>query len=66
MYFDAYNLYGYAMSESLPNDEIKFDRKNFSKIILNTANNKDIDYYFEIDLKHPDEKREINSISISN
>ena len=45
------------MSESLPNDEIKFDRNNFSKIILNTANNKDIDYYFEIDLKHSDEKK---------
>ena len=36
LYFDANNLYGYSVSQSLPYDEIKFDKNVPLEDILNT------------------------------
>ena len=53
LYKDANNLYGWAMSEFLPYDEIKFHKKVKLEDILNTPDDSDIDYIIEIGLKHP-------------
>ena len=42
LYIDANNLYGWAMGEYLPNDEIKLDRNVNIEDILNTPDNSDI------------------------
>ena len=42
LYVDANNLYGHSMSEPLPYDEIKFDRDNNLKDIINTPDDSDI------------------------
>ena len=54
LYIDANNLYGWAMSESLPYDEIKHDNKVNLEDILNTRDDSDIGYFVEVDLKYPD------------
>ena len=54
LYIDANNLYGWAMSESLPYDEIKFDNNIKLEDILNTRDDSDIGYFVEINLKYPD------------
>ena len=54
LFFDANNLYGWAMSESLPYDEIKFDRNVKVEEILNTLDDSDIGYFVEVDWKYPD------------
>ena len=54
LYIDANNLYGWAMSESLPYDEIKLDNNVNLQDILNTRDDSDIGYFVEIDLKYPD------------
>ena len=54
LYVDANNLYGWAMSEYLPYDEIKFDRNVKLEDILNTPDVSDIGYFIEVDLKYPD------------
>ena len=41
------------MSEHLPYDEIKFDRNVGLEKILNKRDDSDIGYFFEIDLKYP-------------
>ena len=51
LYIDAHNLYGWAMSESLPYDEIKFDTNVTSEKILNTLDDSDIGHFVEVDLK---------------
>ena len=51
---DANNLYGWAMSESLPYDETKLDNNVNLEDILNTRNDSDIGYFVEVDLKYPD------------
>ena len=43
LYIDAINLYGWAMSESLPYNEIKFDRNVKLEDISNTPDDSDID-----------------------
>ena len=53
MVFDANNLYGRALSEPLPFDEIKFDRIVELKDTINTPNDWDIDYLVQVDLKYP-------------
>ena len=54
LYIDANNLYGWAMSESLPYDEIKFDQNVKLEDILNTPDDSDSGYFVEFDLKYPD------------
>ena len=54
LYVDANNLCGWAMSEYLPSDEIKFDRNVKLENILNTPDDSDIGYFFEVDLTYPD------------
>ena len=58
LYKDANNLYGWAMSEYLPYDEIKFDKNVILEDILNTPDDSDIGYYIEVDLKYPDKMKE--------
>ena len=54
LYVDANNLYGFAMSQSLPYDEIKFETENVClEEILNTPDDSDIGYFLEIDLEYP-------------
>ena len=54
LYIDANNLYGWAMSESLPFDEIKFEKDICLNDILNAPDDSDIGYFIEVDLKYPD------------
>ena len=54
LYIDANNLYGWAMSEYLPYDEIKFDNNIELEDILNTPDDSDIGYFIEVDLRYPD------------
>ena len=42
LYIDANNLYGWAMSEYLPYDEIKFDRNVKLEDVLDTPDDSDI------------------------
>ena len=58
LYIDANNLYGWAMSEYLLYDEIKFDRNVKLEDILNTPDYSDIGYFIEVDLKYPDNIKE--------
>ena len=54
LYIDANNLYGWAMSESLPYDKIKLNINVNLEDILNTPDDSDIGYFVEVDLKYPD------------
>ena len=56
LYVDAKNLYGWAMSESLPYDEIKFDTNVKLEEILNNPNDSDIDCFIEVDIKYTENK----------
>ena len=58
LYIDANNLYGWAMSEPLPYDEIKFDDNVNLEDILNTPDNSDIGYFVGADLKYSDNIKE--------
>ena len=57
-YKDANNSYGWAMSEYLPYDEIKFDRNVKLEDKLNTLDNSDIGYFIEVDLRYPENIKE--------
>ena len=54
LYVDANNLYGWAMSQFLPFDEIKFVNVSIEDI-LSTPDDSEIGYFVEVDLKYPDE-----------
>ena len=54
LYIDANNLYGWAMSQYLPYDEIKFDNNIKLEDILNTSDDSEIGYFIECNLKYPD------------
>ena len=58
MYIDAINLYGWATSEYLHYDEIKFNENVYLEDILNTPDDSDIGYLVEVDLSYPDNKKE--------
>ena len=58
LYIDANNLYGYAMTESLPYDEINFDRNVKLDETLDNPDDFDIGYFFEVDLSYPDNMTE--------
>ena len=54
LYVDANKLYGWATSEYLSSDEIKYDRNVNMENKLNTPDDSDIGYFSEVDLKYPD------------
>ena len=61
MYFDAYNLYGWVLSESQRNGNFKWVKEYEYKSILDdiiSTSQEDLDkqddgYYFEVDLNYP-------------
>ena len=55
---DAYNLYGWAMSQYLPYDDIKFDGDVKLEDILNTSDDCEVGYFVEVDLNYPEGIRE--------
>ena len=58
LYIDANNLYGWAMPQYLPYDDIKFDNKVKLEDILNTPDDSQIGYFVECDLSYPDNIKE--------
>ena len=54
LYIDANNLYGWAMTQSLPYGEIKFDKDAKLEDILNTPDDSDMEFFIECDLIYPD------------
>ena len=58
MYKDANKSYGWAMSEPLPYDEIKFDNNVELADILNTPDDSKIGYFVEVHLNYPDNIKE--------
>ena len=58
LYIDANNLYGWAMSQYLPYDDIKFDGNVKLEDILDTPDDSEVGYFVEVDLKYPEEIRE--------
>ena len=53
-YFDANNLYGWAMSQYLPFEGFKFVENPENLDIHNISDESDIGYIFEVDLDYPD------------
>ena len=53
-YIDANNLYGWAMSQYFPYDEIKFVGDVNLEDIINTSDDNEVGYFVEVDLKYPD------------
>ena len=62
MYIEAKTLYGFAMSESLPHNEIKFPKNVNLEDILNIPDDSDIGFFVEVDLKYPDKVKEKTKI----
>ena len=66
LYIDANNLYGYAMSECLPYDEIEIWHGHpdlyMDKLedTLNTEDDTDIGCFVKVDLKYPDNIKQKN------
>ena len=54
LYTDANNLYGWAMSQYSPYDDIKFDGDVKLEDILNTSDDSEVGYFVELDLKCPE------------
>ncbi len=59
LYLDANNLYGWAMSESLPYGDVKFDTTVTIEEVLNTTDDNDIGYFVEVDISFPPEMHEL-------
>ena len=55
-------LYGYSMSQPLPYDEIEFDQNVKLEDILNTPDDSNIGYFFEVDLTYPDNKKQKSTL----
>ena len=55
MYWDANNLYGWAMSQPLPYKDISFNTDISLEEILATSDDNDIGYIVECDLEYPEE-----------
>ena len=58
LYIDANSVYGQSMSQTLPYDEIKFDKNVKLKDILNTPDDSHVGYFVEVDLTYPDNEKE--------
>ena len=50
MYLDANNLYGWAMSQHLPYDEIKMNTETNIELVLKTEDDNETGYIVECDL----------------
>ena len=57
LYIDATIFHGWAMSESLPFDEIQFIKNIILEDILSTPDDSDTGYFVEIDLGYPNETK---------
>jgi hypothetical protein len=55
MYWDANNLYGWAMSQYLPYKNISLNNEIEIETILKTADDSDVGYIVECDLEFPEE-----------
>ena len=55
MCFVANNLYRHSLSQPFSYDEIKFDRNVISEDILTKLHDSDTGYFFEVDLKYPED-----------
>ena len=63
-YLDANNLYGYAMSQPLPTDEIEFVKNNskFNEaFIKNFDENSDKGYIFDVDIEYPKDLHDLHN-----
>ena len=58
MYWDANNLYGWAMSQNLPYKDLKFETDVSLDQILNTSDDNETGYFIECDLHFPEEIHE--------
>jgi hypothetical protein len=58
MYLDANNLYGWAMSQNLPYDEVKINNDINIKQVLETSDDNDTGYIVECNLRFPKEIHE--------
>ena len=58
LYVDPNNLDGLAISQSLPYDEINFEKNFCLKDILITPDDSDIGYFLKVDLKYTDNIRQ--------
>ena len=58
MYLDANNLYGWAMSQFLPYDDVKINTDITRDVILNTPDENETGYVIECDLHFPKEIHE--------
>ena len=58
LYADANILNGHSMSQTLPYDEIEFDKNVILEDISNTPDDSDIGYVIEVDLTYPDNIKE--------
>ena len=58
LYADANILSGHSMSQTLPQDEIKFDENVKLEENINTPDDSDIGYLIEVDLNYPDNIKE--------
>ena len=54
MYWDANNLYGWAMSQALPYADIQFEQVELEDI-LNTSDDSEVGYIVECDFTFPEE-----------
>lgn len=68
IYFDVNNLYGWAMTQSLPisnyswyYDEDLSNVQNIQRIILNTPNDADYGFLLEVDLEYPKELHDLHN-----
>ena len=56
LYLDANNLYGYAMSQHLPQKDFKWNNQSWNdEKILNISDDNKIGYTFDVDLHYPKE-----------
>ena len=64
LYLEANNVYGWAMSDSLPYDEFEMWQghpdlfMNKLEEVLNTPDESDIVYFVEVDLRYPENAKE--------
>ena len=58
LYIDGNILYGHSMSQLLPYDETEIDKIVNMEDILNTLDDSDYGYFFEVALSYPDKKVE--------
>ena len=60
LYMDATILYVHEMSQMLSSDEIKFEKDICLKEVLDTPDDNEKGYSFEVGLKYPDDKKRKN------